>query len=193
MRRIDTGAVNIRIDVAGVIVCLLATGAVFLLGFEPLIDRESQHMARRNAVAQRHRQIEQSTATLTMMRSHLVKVRHAIKESAIQLQPSSNLNRRVAQITDLATRSGLAVHEIQPGTIVSGDRYDTVPIQLGGQGTYESCARFLSQLHEAFGDTGVSSLEMTGTPAAPAQPAAFRLSLTWYAAPRPAATASAAQ
>lgn len=199
MNRLDKRAVNLSIDIAGVVVCLLLTAVVYFVGFKPMLDREADDMAQRDALRQQQQQLDQTTATLTVMRGNLVKFRHAIKESAIQLQSSANLNRRVGEITELASRCGLAVHEIQPGTISSGERYDTVPIQLGGQGTYQNCARFLSELHDAFPDTGVSSLEMTGNPSSPATPAMFRLALTWYAAPQikaavpatgPAATAA---
>lgn len=172
------------IDCAGVAICLLITAAVYVIGFQPMLEREAGFAAQREALRQRHRQLDQTTATLTLMRGHLVKFRQAINESAIQLQSSANLNRRVAEITELASRCGLAVHEIQPGVIRGGERYDTVPIQLGGQGTYQSGALFLSRLHDAFPDTGVSSLELSGNPSTPEAPAVFRLSLTWHAAPQ---------
>ena len=186
MRQIDRRSINFRLDAIAMGVCLLLAVAVFFIALKPTFDRETDRLRQRNLTAQKHEQAEQAAATLHALRHNLMKFRQAAQQSAVRLQASSQLNQRLAEIADLATRSGLQVHEVQPGGIISGDRFETVPVQMAGEGSYQSCARFLSQLHEAFPDTGVSSLELTGSPAAPGQTAKFRMGLSWFAAPVPA-------
>ncbi len=187
----DLKSLRLRIDAGGLVVGLLLTGVVFMLGVKPVLDREADRAAQRHAVSDQQREADRVTATLTVMRNNLVKFREAVQASSIQLRNTAYLNQRVGEITSLATSAGLQVDEVMPGSVTSGDRYDMVPIELAGTGGFAACAKLLDELHTAFPDVGVSSLEIIGKPAAPHEPATYRIGLTWYAAPRPAAAVTA--
>jgi Tfp pilus assembly protein PilO len=189
----DLKSLRLRIDAVGVVVGLLLTGAVFMLGVKPVLDREADRAAQRQAVSDQQREADRVTATLTVMRNNLGKFREAVQASSIQLRNTSYLNQRVGEITALATAAGLQVDEVVPGSVSAAGRYDMVPIELAGSGAFAACAKLLNELHGAFPDVGVSSLEIAGKPAAPMEPATYRIGLTWYAAPRPAAATASAQ
>jgi Tfp pilus assembly protein PilO len=172
-----------QIDAMALGACLVLTAAAYIFGIQPLLDREQQQKEQEQTLAAKTAQANQSTAQLTALRNQLSKVRDAVSHSAIKLQSTAHLNQRLAEVTQMAGACGLQVNEIQPGAIVSGDRYETVPLHLAGFGAYEACAVFMHKLHQAFPDTGLSSFELTGTPNQPTNPAVFRFTLTWYAAP----------
>ena len=106
-----------------------------------------------------------------------------MKTYKLQLQPAAQINRRIAQVSDLAAKAGLKIDDIAPGTAVRGAQYDMIPIRLAGQGTYLKCVGFLSRLREALPDTGVSALELWSDPTDPDDAASFRFDFLWHAAP----------
>ncbi|MBI1367841.1 MAG: type 4a pilus biogenesis protein PilO [Planctomycetes bacterium] len=172
-----------QIDAAALGACLLLTGAVYFVGLKPMLDRETERASQQERLIDLHSQSAQLATHLNDSRATLTRMRKKIEDSAIQLQSTAHLNKRLADVTALATECGLQVNEIQPGSITRGERYETVPINLAGTGYYSACANFLHRLQAAFPDTGVSAFEMTGKPADPKQPAGFTFNLIWYAAP----------
>lgn len=171
------------IDLGGLAVIALITAAAYIVTLKPILDAEAERIAREKHIDAQTTKETQLTSTLTVMRNQLLKMREAIDDSAIQLQSVSHLNRRLAAVTELAAEAGLQVNEIQPGGVVHGEQYETVPIQLAGSGDYPRCAEFINLLHQRHPDTGVAAFELRGDPKSPNTPASFTLSLVWYAAP----------
>ncbi len=190
------------IDVAGIFCCLLVAGAVYQFGFKPIVDREVERRQQKGELTQEEKRAENLQIELSRLKGHLIKLRAAVDRSAIQLQSTSYLNQRVSEVTELATECGLQVNKIQPKDTVSADRYDMVPIQIVGIGTYQSASIFLHRLQDRFPDTGVSSFELVKKSSAAGLPASsrnmdrrsedgasnsevgsFDFALVWYAAP----------
>ena len=100
---------------------------------------------------------------------------------------------RIARLTNLAAGAGLNVNEILPGSAVSGERFDSVPVRMNATGSYPTCVAFLCKLTETFPDTSVDSFELSGNPQRPQDPAEFHVDLIWHAmgdnAEKPAAAA----
>lgn len=172
-----------QVDLAAALILAALTGAVYLVGIQPIIERQADLIAQRQQLQQQKRKAEELTATLTTLRNQLVQVRAATKESKIQLQPTGRLNRHMAEVTDLADECELNVHEVQPGEVKEGQRYETVPITLAGDGDYAACARFLHRLHDAFPDTGVRSFRVQSRRRGDGERTRFRFVLHWHAAP----------
>jgi hypothetical protein len=75
----------------------------------------------------------------------------------------------------------VTLNEIQPGTPTEGPHYLTVPIRVGGSGSYPACAALLHNLRERFPDTTIQSFDLQN--AAPGQGenlATFRMELAWH-------------
>lgn len=180
-----------QIDAAAIGVCLLLGAAVYFVGLKPIIDRQALRVQHQNRLAEARRESQKLTTDLNTSRATLAQIRLKIKDSAIQLQSTRHLNQRLSEITKLATECGLQVDEIQPGSVSTGERYETVPISLAGAGKYEACATFLHRLQKAFPDTGVSAFELVGHPRQTLRAADFQFSLIWYAAPTPSLSKAA--
>lgn len=100
--------------------------------------------------------------------------------SAIQLQPATQFNSRLAALTALAAKFALEVNSIAPGELVVRAHRGDIPIRIEGRGRYPDLAAFLANVHEEHRDTAVRSLLMvadqnTGVPS-------FTLDLVWAVA-----------
>lgn len=170
-------------DVTAIGLCLGLTALVYFTGVHPLLSRQVESAQRRNELKNQRDEASSLQTTLTLLKRELAQVEHTLSQSPLRLQPTSAMNQRLAQITELAARSGLKLNEIQPGKAVPGTHYDTVPLVLSGAGTYRTCASFLSEMHQSFPDMGVTAFSVGGDPTSGKSTAAFRFTLIWYAAP----------
>jgi len=185
-----------RLDAVGAAVCVGVALIMYLGAARPMIARHEAAAARQadlNADRSRLRKLEGEVAAL---RGKLESVRQTLASSPVRLEPASAINRRLADISSLASDNGLKVNGIEPGPAETGAYYTTVPIHLSGAGSYRACTIFLNKLRKKMPDTGVSSLELTGGAGKdgagipPANhyggvPSAgmFRFALLWQAAP----------
>jgi len=172
-----------RIDAAGLGACLVVSIAAYLFGVVPLMR---QSAAAHDLAQQLEHQ--KQTASDTLKSHHTLKQRlehaqEALNEAPFRLRPISHLNQYLAQITNLATKSGLTLHEIQPGQPASLRYYRAIPIRLSGTGTYRVCALFLHQLNKKFPDTRVSSMKLLAASHPTNPEAQITVDLAWHAAP----------
>lgn len=174
-----------RVDAAGLGVCVVLALAFFLGGLLPLMRRHEGLTARQSELAAQRARGAKLKVALAVARSQLDAVGLALAESPLRLRPVSNVNRVLAEISNLAGTSGLNIHEIRPGPASAGAHYGTVPIVLAGSGRFPTCVVFLHRLRKALPDTSVSGLELAANEAEPLEPGTFRFDLQWHAAPMP--------
>ena len=173
----------LKLDAAGIAICLALTLVVYALGIHPLVTRQSELVQRERDLTERRKEANDMAVALTNLRRELAVVEQSLVESPLRLQAVSAVNHRLALITTLASQQKLQLNEIQPGQPTRGTHYDTVPIAIAGTGRYRTIAAFLNLLHTTFPDTGISAFNITGSRAQPDAPATFRFTLSWYAAP----------
>jgi Tfp pilus assembly protein PilO len=173
-----------QIDAAGVGLCVLLTLGLYLLGVSPWMQQQKDlHTKELELTTQRYKASRLATTKLAVG-EQLAEVQESTRRYKLELKPAGQINRRIAAVSELASKAGLKIDDITPGAAVSAARYEMVPIRLAGQGTYLTCVSFLSRLRRALPDTGVSALELRGDPANPDDTTGFRFDLLWYAAPR---------
>lgn len=172
-----------RIDAAGLAILAALSVAAYFGGLEPILAQQSVSEMQKTALNAKREESTRLTSNLTAMRAHLVKVRQAVKASSIQLHVTGHLNQHLSDVAQVAGVCNLRVDEIKPGHVAAGLRYEQVPIEISGNGTYRTCTEFLQKLHVAFPDTGVTALEIRGNPADEKHRATFRFGLIWYASP----------
>jgi len=172
-----------RVDLIGAAVLVVLT-SVFVLG--PVrggLRQRAVAKVQRTELAAQESRLAQADRILMAVKKDYGAVEARLAQSALHLEPSANVNSRLARISELAIEAGLQIDEIKPGAPLMGEHYETVPIFLAGNGTYRQCAVFLHQLRQALPDTGAESLELSGNAAAPAATGTFRFNLHWHAAP----------
>ena len=178
-----------RVDGVGLGVCAVLALAFFLGGLLPLMRRHEGLAAEQSELAAQRARATKLKAALAAARGQLDAVGRDLAECPLRLRPVSNVNRVLAEISDLAGASGLKIHEIRPGPACAGAHYETVPIVLSGSGRFPTCVGFLHRLRKALPDTSVSSLELAANEAEPLEPGTFRFDLQWHAAPMPSQAA----
>jgi hypothetical protein len=172
-----------HIDAAAVGLCVLIALPFSFARINPLMrprdygDRQAAQLTVLRGSARA------AQAAIAAQKARLAELQADLARQTVPLQPARNVNRRLAELTDLAAGTGLEVSEIVPAPAVAGSRFDTVPIRIRGTGSYPTCVAFLCKLTRAFPDTSVGSFELSGEPAKPHTPAEFRVQLAWYATP----------
>jgi Tfp pilus assembly protein PilO len=188
-----------RLDVAWAGVCVLVTLVAYLAGIEPALDQRAQRRDRTNQIQAQETRYAELATSLRVTREALAGVEKQLMSSSVRLEAASQVNGRVAQLTDLVGACGMTIDEIEPGTVMPslpGAQFDILPITLKGVGTFPTCSAFLRRLREVFPDTSVTAFELSGrrgatSPSVAAAgsstpsvaPVAYRIGLLWYTAP----------
>ncbi len=177
---------NWKIDACGLLVCLAVTAAVWLVGIAPLRKQQDDAAARRQEMSEKSQESTRAAAQLRQLTAQLVNVRKQTAQVTLDLQPATRINQRLAQVTAAASECGLEVNDVRPGRAIVGTRHTIVPIEMSGTGSYPSAVQFIRRLHKTFGDSGVASFELAGSPANPGTPASFHFRLHWFGEPHTA-------
>lgn len=181
------------IDAVGAGVCLVLTGAMFVLGVQPMLQRQAELSAAEVALQAKRTEAQQSELAFTVARRQVMLAESAAAARPLRLQPLARLNAWLALIAETATSAGVELDQLEPQRALHAQHYETVPIRVVGRGSYTATTRFLHVLHEAMPDIAVPSLKLEGNPQAngAGAPARFEFDLLWHAAGTPAASASA--
>ena len=172
-----------RVDAVGVAAFVLLSVALWFLGVGPVLAREAERLEIQSSIKETTQSIETMGDSYAELSGQLQLLDSAIESSSVKLKPVSYLNSRVAELTALAALENLVVEAVQPGALQHGERYETIPVEISGRGSYVECTSFLARLFSDYPDTSVHALNMTGKPRQPALQAEFRFTLHWHAAP----------
>jgi Tfp pilus assembly protein PilO len=172
-----------QIDIAGIVVCLLLTALAYVLVLRPVARDRATLAALRGDIGSTERAKASIETSQLRLESDLAAVRGEVEASPVKLAPATKLNLRLARIERSAQESGLLIDETRSSAVVMGERYDTVPIEVSGRGSYPDCARFLHRLQRDLPDVEVLGFELSASPDEARARPTFRFDLAWYAAP----------
>ncbi len=178
---------TLAIDAGGLATLLMIAGLTYVFAVQPTLrardDRKQDATEQRDA----ERALAERRAERRRVESELEDIRGKLSADAVALEGAHALNKRVQQITALATETGLVVDGVTPGDVAEGEMFDVIPIEMRGRGSYTGLAGFLHTLNDRLGDTGVTELSVE---AQPDGGAVFSVVLGWYTAPDRTAPAS---
>jgi len=171
-----------RIDAAGLGACALITGLAYLAVVRPvwLAQAESDRLV--PILSRKQEDLRSARAALAKLREDLEDTRAQVQDLPLRLESSTQVNSRLARLADLASRSGLELHQMLPDQTHTGARYDTVPIKLSGAGDYRKVTRFMRDVHEQFADIAIVGFDLSAGRAGQGQ-ARFDIGLAWYTIP----------
>jgi hypothetical protein len=172
--------------------------AVAGLGLWPMLDRLGEIDRARAELAQVQAQNDEQALAVRSSAAGLERARARLANESIVLRPAGELNTHVRRLTELAAAQGLKLDQINPGAPQRGPRYTSVPLKLGGTGTYGQVERFLRALRSEHPDTAVIAFQITQPLAEPVPAGAskseklaqgasvasaqFMLDMAWFAA-----------
>src|SRR5690348_727012 len=95
-----------NVDLIGVLSLLTLTVAAYVLGIGPLLSRHESVRQQQVELAQAHAKAREASAQLAAAQQELAAAQQQVTATPLRLQPATQLNQRLALVTDLATRSG---------------------------------------------------------------------------------------
>ncbi|MBN1513783.1 MAG: hypothetical protein JXB13_17330 [Phycisphaerae bacterium] len=171
-----------HIDVAGVMVCVLASLAFYAVTVQPFLQRRTAAAERRrerHGLACKASELE---AALAQKQNRLEALKNELATGSVTLDSTAHINKRIAGLASFFADCELQVDDVRTGSTCRGLHCDVVPVTIVGRGSYERYGRFLHGLGAAFPDMGVVGIELTGNPARVSESETFRFELLWYAA-----------
>ncbi len=171
------------VDVAFVAIFIALLAIFYTVSVRPVLGRQKTIASQKRTLESQRRNTSQLAGRAGKLTEKLATARKVLKESPLQLQPVSTLNRRLARLTSMARSNGLKVDRVEQGDVVCTKRYDKVSINLTGSSGYSQWAKFLNTLPKRMPDVAVDTFELVGTPGHIDTPTYFRINLIWYAAP----------
>ncbi len=165
----------------GGLFCAAATAIAWFALAAPTLEQLSQRRGRETELMQSRHKATELAHDLAEARKEMKVLSTQVASNAIELQPASQVNQRLAALTTLATQNGLSLNEVRPGAPTETNRYQMLPIHLTGAGDYPSCAAFLHGLHDSYTDVGLSSLEaLNSDTSGETSRLNFQIELVWY-------------
>ncbi|MBC7771579.1 MAG: hypothetical protein H7210_03705 [Pyrinomonadaceae bacterium] len=179
---IGSGAALWRIHAAGVTFAAGIAAGSYLLFVGPSLGRgEEMTVKQAELAAQQEELITLSTANKDTQAA-LAAARLAAQSSGVTLQTRQQLNQRLADLTQLATRSHLEIEQLAAGKYAEGLRYGTISIHCTGKGMYRDCAAFVAACGVEYPDIAVIGLTATSNPEIPESPVFLMVDLLWFIA-----------
>ena len=171
-----------KIDAAGAAGCLLLSLVSYTTIIAPMRVAAAQIQALESELTVEQRRSDQIERSRGRYQRALARLKDDLGATALDLEPANRLNRRLARIVELATASDLQIHATRSGTTTGGPYYDTVPLDLTGEGSYPNCAVFLHLLSENLPDVAVLEFDLTGDVGRLRAEPGFEFRFAWYAA-----------
>lgn len=173
----------LKIDAAGIGLCVAASLVFYWATIQPFLQRQSLAAEQRRELQTRQDKAVELKAAAARVQERVTAVQGELVANSIKLEPAAHINKRVAGLTQFFADCGLDVDDVQTGRVYNGLQYDLVPITILGRGPYGQCVRFFRGLRSTFADMSVARLEFSGNPGPTAKPATFQFDLLWYSAP----------
>ena len=174
-------------DAVGLGILVALAAVVYVCGVYPLMRTQAEYQDKVAALAAQREQSARLEAALLALQRRLAIVSQSLASSSLSLKPAANLNNQLAQISSLATESGLGIDDVRTDQAVAEAHSDAFPVMLAGKGTYRACTVFLNRLRKTFPDTTILALDLTGNAGDMAGAGKFNFRLRWHAAPKPVA------
>ena len=172
-----------QIDSIGVIAFIGLTSITYFIGILPLKKQYQQVNQHQTQLAEINQLNDKLTKSRIQLSDQLKQFHQALDRGTFSPKPINHLNKQLAMLTELATNSGLSLHEIQPGKPISTTHYQTVPILMSGIGTYQTYTAFMNKIHHDLPDIRVAALNLAATQNSAKPEAQFKMTLAWHAKP----------
>lgn len=177
-----------QIDAIGVGACVVALAAGFIVVVKPITVQRQELAALHEELRSAEMAAGQVRSEQQRLNDDLAGVQSRLNAVPVHLEPVEEQNMRIARIVELASDSGITIHESRSGTLHEGLRFSSVPIEVSGSGAYPACAQFLHRVYRELPDVEVVRMELRSDPSDPRAPASFSFCFTWYAAAKSAAS-----
>ncbi len=178
------------VHAAGVAGLVLVAAATVGLGIAPL--RARAEAARAAGIEARilAEDLERQRVRAEAVDRRLAAAEAALQDVRLEVRPVSALNRRFADVIDLATACGIRVTESRTDEAQADEWFVRVPIRIVGTGPAAGVDELLARLRRELPDVEVLAFEIVRIPGGEGSATSLVVDLAWYAASDEAATPS---
>jgi Tfp pilus assembly protein PilO len=173
----------LKIDAAGIGLCMAASLVFYWVTIQPFLQRQSLACEQRRELKIRQDKVAEIKAATAKVQERLTSVQENLAAGSVKLEPAAHINKRVAGLTQFFSDCELDVDDVQTGRVYNGLQYDLVPITILGRGPYRQCVKFFHGLRSTFPDVSMARIELSRKAGQKAEEAIFQFDLLWYAAP----------
>ena len=170
------------IDIGGALAVAAVSALGYWIALRPvLMQRETQH-AQATKLQSLRTAVEDGAKMKEKAEVTLAKLQRELAGCEVQLQAASTLNARLAELGELAARSGLVVQSMRGDDAkVSGQRVQ-VPIKMVARGSYPAIGAFFRTLATTYRDTAVERFSASADRSdKQGGDGAFWVDITWFA------------
>ena len=148
--------------VSTIVLCVMCAGAT-VFGIVPLYRDGAQNIADAASLRQKLSDLDGLSQTLSQVENERKQTAFRLQEAEARLPNSNAMDQFMQQLAKVAENAGLQVDGITPSKeIVDADGYKSLPVQISGIGTWDTCYQFLTGLRKMNRLTRLDSLTIDG-------------------------------
>lgn len=171
-----------KLDLIGVATALALPAAAYWTQVSPAMQRNVAAASAIQQLDQQHATQAELQRTLTMLLA--TSKTNSTTEPSLALQPLSNLNRRLAELNDLAAKHNLQIDTLDAAPPEHRDRYSLTTISLAATGDYRSCQEWMTNLHASLADVSIATWQLASVTTDKNPQLRLNVTLRWFALPK---------
>lgn len=169
------------IDLGGWVAVAALTAGGYVAVAQPLVRSRIQTAGLLRTAEQTRQQVDEIRNQAAGLEREILKRDAEARDLAKHLRPIAQLNTRLEFVSNIAAKRDLKVLIMSPGAPVERQGYSTVPVKLGGLGTFVAAQAFIADLAAEMPDFAVERIELAGNADDPQREPRFELDLVWFA------------
>ena len=142
---------------------LVAVAAFALKGYTPQLKRTKASNAEADRLADTLRASGQVEMDTEQIGGEVERIRARLRAFDTQLPPATEIDKFLAQISEIADRSQMKLDAIMPGEITMKALYAELPITIEGTCRFPHFYRLLREIHSMPRLTKVADLRLTAS------------------------------
>jgi len=143
-----------------IIAAALTAGNYFVL-ISDVEDRITQQEGKQRQLEQQLAEKKAIAQNLNERRREMDQLEQKLADALTQLPETKDIDDLLAQMNDVAKKSGLEIAKVEPGPEVSANFFAKIPIKMGVSGNYHELGIFLQEVANMRRIVNVTDVRMT--------------------------------
>jgi len=143
------------------IVCAALTAANFFIFVSDVEDKITAQESRQRQLEQQLAEKKAIAQNLNERRREMDMLEQKLADALTQLPENKDIDELLAQMNDVARKSGLEIAKVEPGTEVPATFFAKIPIRMSVSGNYHEFAIFLQEVANMRRIVNVTDVKMT--------------------------------
>ncbi len=146
------------INLSAVTAILVVLGATAGLGVYPLYAKATSSVKQAETLKTQLAELEGLSKTLTQVEGELKSTETRLGDAESRLPNSNKMNEFMQQLAVVAEQAGMQVDGITPKQLKDAGDYRALPVEITGEGSFDTCYKFLTGLRKMNRPTRLDNL-----------------------------------